>query len=106
LLDDLEACLADGVLGEASVAAVGGFAEEEAGGAVLGVALEFVGDVRRRCVGHVVAVDLDCAGAVGAAELGIVVGESLRDGLEFPEGFVAAAELEATTLDLALVDFF
>ena len=61
------------MLGEAGQAAVGGLAEVEAGGAVLGVGLELVGDVRRGRVGDVMAVQLDGAGAVGAAELGVVV---------------------------------
>jgi hypothetical protein len=52
------------------------------------------------------AVDLDRAGAVGAAELGVVVDEGFGDGLEFPEGFVSAADFEAAALDLTLVDFF
>jgi hypothetical protein len=96
----------DGVLGEAGLAAVGGFAEEDAGGAVFGVALELVGDVGRRRVGHVVAMDLDRAGAVGAAELGVGIDECLSDGLELPERLVATAGLEAAAFDLALVDFF
>ena len=53
--------LADGVFGHAGLAAVRGLAEEEPCWAVLGVALEFVGDVGRRRVGHVMAVDLDRA---------------------------------------------
>ena len=57
-------------------------------------------------IDQMAAVEPDGSGAVGAAELGVVVDESFGDGLEFPEGFVAATELEAATLDLALVDFF
>jgi len=98
--------LADGALGEAGAAAVGGFAEEGPGGAILGVGLELVGDVGRGRVDDVAAVEGDGAGAVGAAELGVVVDEGFGDGLEFPEGFVAATEFEAATLDLTLVDFF
>ena len=98
--------LADGVGGEAGLAAVGGFTEPEAGGAILGVCFELVGDVGRRRVGDVVAVDFDGASAVGAAELGVVVDEGFGDGFEFPEGFVAAAGFEAAAFDLTLVDFF
>jgi hypothetical protein len=100
------AILPDGVLGEAGQAAVGGLAEEEAGGTVLGVGLELVGDVRGRRAGDVVAVQLDGAGAVGATELCVVVDEGFGDGLELPEGLVSTADLEATSFDLALVDFF
>ena len=98
--------LADRVLGHAGLAAVGGFAEVEAGGAVLGVGLELVGDVRRGRVDDVAAVELDRAGAVGATELGVGVRDGFGDGLELPEGFIAAAGLEAASFDLALVDFF
>jgi hypothetical protein len=98
--------LADRVLGHARLAAVGGFAEEDAGGAVLGVALELVGDVGRRCAFDVMAVDLDGASAVGAAELGVGVDEGFGDGLELPEGFIATAYFEAAAFYLALVDFF
>ena len=83
--------LADGVLGHAGLAAVGGFAEVEAGGAVLGVGLELVGDVRRGRVDDVAAVELDRAGAVGAAELGVEVNDRLGDRFELPEGLVASA---------------
>src|ERR1035437_8370693 len=88
--------LAHGVFGEAGLAAVGGFAEVEACRAILGIALELVGDVGRRRVGHVMAVDLDGAAAVGSAELGVVVVEGFGDGLELPEGFIAAADSEAS----------
>jgi len=94
------------VFGHAWLAAVGGFAEDEARRAVFGVALEFVSDVGRRGSGCVVAVELDRAGTVGAAKLGVGVDEGFGDGLEFPEGLVSAAEFEATAFDLALVDFF
>jgi hypothetical protein len=67
------------VLGEAGLAAVSGLAEEETGWAVLRVGLELVGDVRRRRVGDVMTVQLDGAGAVGAAELGVVVNEGFGD---------------------------
>jgi hypothetical protein len=52
------------------------------------------------------AVEFDGTGAVGAAELGVVVGEGFGDGLELPEGLVASTQLEAAAFDLALVDFF
>ena len=94
------------MLGEAGLAAVGGLAEVQTGRAVLGVGLELVGDVRRGRAGKVMAVQLDRAGAVGAAELGVVVDEGLGDGFELPEGLVATAGLEAAAFDLALVDFF
>ena len=61
------------MFGHAGRAAVGGFAEEDAGRAVLGITLQLVGDVGRRRVRHVVAMDLDGASAVGAAELGVVI---------------------------------
>ena len=98
--------LADGVLGHAGLAAVGGFAEVEAGGAVLGVGLELVGDVRRGRVDDVAAVELDRAGAVGAAEFCVGVDDGFGDGLELPEGFIATAYFEAAAFYLALVDFF
>jgi len=98
--------LAYGVLGEAWLATVGGLAEEEAGGAVLGVGFELVRDVRRRCAGDVMTMQLDGAGAVGAAKLGVVVNEGFGDGFKLPERLVSTACLEASTLDLALVDFF
>jgi|ERR1035441_4110187 hypothetical protein len=101
-----EPSLADGVLGEAGLATVGSFAEEGAGGAILGVGLELVGDVGQRRVDDVAAMEPDGAGAVGAAELGVVVGESFDDRLELPERFVATAKFEAAALDLALVDLF
>ena len=87
------AWLADGVFGHARQAAVGGLAEDKAGGAVLGVALELVRDVGWRRVRNMVAVEFDGAGAVGAAELGVGVDQGFGDRLELPEGFVAAAEL-------------
>jgi len=98
--------LADRVLGEAGLAAVSGLAEEEAGRAVLGVCLELVGDVRGRRSGDVMAVQLDRAGAVGAAELGVVVDEGFGDGFELPERLIPTTDLEAAAFDLALVDFF
>jgi hypothetical protein len=98
--------LADGMLGEAGLAAVGGLAEEETGGAVLGVGFELVGDVRRRRAGDMMTVQLDRAGAVGATELSVVVDEGFGDGFELPEGLVSTADLEAAAFDLALVDFF
>jgi len=94
------------MLGEAGLASVGGFAEVEAGGAVLGVGLELVGDVWRRRAGDVVAMQLDGAGAVGAAELGVVVDEGFGDGFELPERLIPTTDLEAAAFDLALVDFF
>jgi hypothetical protein len=51
-------------------------------------------------------VDFDRTGAIGAAELSVVVDKGFGDGLELPERFIAAAELKAATLDLTLVDFF
>ena len=48
--------LADGVFGEAGLSAIGGLAEEEAGGTVLRVGLEFVGDVRWRRARDVMAM--------------------------------------------------
>jgi len=102
----LRMLLSDGMLGEAGLAAVGGPAEVEAGGAELGVGLELVCDVRGRRSGDVVAVQLDGAGAVGAAELCVVVDEGFGDRLELPEGLVTTARLEAAAFDLALVDFF
>jgi hypothetical protein len=101
-----EPSLADGVLGEAGLATVGSFAEEGAGGAILGVGLELVGDVGQRRVDDVAAMEPDGAGAVGAAELGVVVGESFDDRFELPERFVATAKFEAAALDLALIDLF
>ena len=59
-----------------------------------------------RRTGDVMAVQLDRAGAIRAAELGVVVDEGFGDGFELPEGFVATACLEAAAFDLALVDFF
>jgi len=106
VLKDDDSLSADGVFGETGQAAVGGFAEVEAGGAELGVGLELVGDVRRRSAGDVMAVQLDGSGAVRATELGVVVDEGLGDGFELPEGLVSTASLEATSFDLALVDFF
>jgi hypothetical protein len=98
--------LADGVFGETRKATVRGFAEDQAGGAVLGVALELMRDVGRRRIGDMVAVQFDRASAVGAAKLGVVVDESFGDRLEFPEGLIAAAELETPAFDLTLVDLF
>jgi hypothetical protein len=94
------------VFGEPGQAAVCGFAEDEPGGAVLGIALELMRDVRRRRVGNMMAVEFHRAGAVGAAELGVIVDEGFGNGLELPERFIAAAELEAPALHLTLVDFF
>jgi len=94
------------MLGEAWLATVGGLAEEEAGGAVLGVGLELVCDVRGRRAGDVMAVQLDGTGAVRAAELCVVVDEGFGYGLELPEGLISTASLEAAAFDLALVDFF
>jgi hypothetical protein len=98
--------LADGVLGHAGLAAVGGFAEPDACGAILGVGLEFVRDVRRGCVHDVAAVELDRAGAVGAAKFGVRVGDGFDDRLELPEGFIAATQFDAAPLGLALIDLF
>jgi len=93
-------------LGHAGLAAIGGFAEVKAGGAVFGVGLELVGDVGRGRIGDVAAVEFDRAGAVGAAELSVRVGDGLGDRLELPEGFIASTGLEAAAFDLALVDLF
>lgn len=64
--------------------------EAGAYGAVLGVALEFVLDVRDSA-GGVALVQLQRAVALFAAELGVAVEDGVGDGLNFPERLVAAA---------------
>jgi hypothetical protein len=96
----------DGRAGLAVFAAVGGFAEADAGGAVLGVGLELVLDVRDGA-GGVAAGDFERAVAVLAAELGVAVGERVGEGLDLPEGLIAvAAGAYAAAFDFALVKLF
>jgi len=77
-----------------------------AGGAVLGVGFQFVGDVGRGCVSNIAAMELDCASAIRAAEFRVGVGDGIEDGLQLPERLVAATRLKSPALCLALVDFF
>ena len=52
------------------------------------------------------AMELDRAGAVGTAELGVVVGYGFSDRFELPERLVATTDFEASSFDLALVNLF
>jgi hypothetical protein len=93
-----------GVAGDAGGTAVGGFAEEDAAGAVFGVGFEFVLDVGDGAGSEVALVELDGAVAVFATELGISVDEGVGDGFDFPEGFVAGAGgTDAAAFDFAFI---
>jgi hypothetical protein len=74
--------------GDAGGTTVGGFAEKEAAGAVLGVGLEFVLDVWNGAGSEVALVELDGAVAIFATELGVSVDEGFGDSFYFPEGLV------------------
>ena len=98
--------LDDRGLGGAGLTSVGCCAEVDACGAVFGVVLELVLDV---CGGAVLGATLeyfDCAAAVHAAELGIVVFERDVDGFDLPEWLVTAGGADAAALHFTLVEFF
>jgi hypothetical protein len=86
--------------GDAGGTTIGGFAEEEAAGAVLGVGLEFVLDVGDGAGSEVALVELDGAVAVS-------VDESFGDGFDLPEGFVArAGGANAAAFYFTFIQFF
>ena len=89
--------------GEAGGAAVGGGVEAGADGAVLGVALQLVLDVRDGA-GGVALVQLQRAVALLAAELGIAVEDGVGDGLDLPEGLIPAARTDAAAFHFALIE--
>jgi hypothetical protein len=93
--------------GDAGGTTIGGFAEEEAAGAVLGVGLEFVLDVGDGAGSEVALVERDGAVAVFATELGVSVDESFGDGFDLPEGFVArAGGANAAAFYFTFIQFF
>src|ERR1700733_7773818 len=92
--------------GEPCEAAICGLQEIHARGAVLGVALQLVLDMCGWAVLGAAFEELHRAAAVHAAELRVVVVQSLRDRLYLPERLVAAGSLNATTLHFALIKFF
>src|ERR1700733_8724728 len=98
--------LADWGCGGARLTAVGGLEEVQAGGAVLGIALELVFDVGGQTVAGAAFDNFDRTTAVFAAELGVVIFEGDGDGLDLPEGLVAAGCADAKALHFALVEFF
>jgi len=88
------------------LASVGGCEEVDARGAVFGIALELVLEVRRETLLGVSFEQLDSSAAVHAAKLGVVVFQSDGDGLDLPEGLVTASGTNATALHFTLVEFF
>jgi hypothetical protein len=95
--------LLDGGSGEAGGAAIGGEVETGAGGAVLGVGLEFVLDVGYGA-GGVALVELEGAVALFAAELGVAIEDGVGDGFDLPERLIAAGCANAATLYFTLVE--
>ena len=75
-----------------------------AGGAVLGVGLEFVLEVGDGAIFSAALEELERAVTVLATELGIGVGESIGDGFDLPERFVTAGGTNSAALDLALLE--
>jgi hypothetical protein len=63
-------------------------------------------DVGSRAFWGAAFEDFDGATAVFAAELGVVIFEGDGDGLDLPEGLVAAGGADAKALHFALVEFF
>jgi hypothetical protein len=78
--------------------------EAGAGGAVLGVALQLVLDVRDG-TGGVTLVQLQWAVAFLAAELGVAVEDGVGYGLDLPEWLIATAYADATAFHFALIKF-
>src|SRR5437879_13254009 len=74
-----------------------------AGRTVLGVALEFVFDVRGRAVLGTAFEDLHGSAAIHATELGVVVLQCDRDGLHLPERFITTGCANAAALHFTLV---
>src|ERR1700727_3898083 len=85
---------------------VGGFFEEQAAGAVLGVCCGLVFDIGHGADLAVASEQFDDAVAVFASELGVAVGQGDGHGLDLPEGLIASANLHATTFYFALIDLF
>src|SRR5260370_26427626 len=88
------------------LASVGGFSEQKAVGAILGVGGGLVFDVGHGARLAVAAEQLYHAVAILAPELRIAVGESDGDRLDLPERLVASPFFDATTFDFTIVDFF
>jgi hypothetical protein len=98
--------LAYRVFRHAGLAAIGGFAKVKSRRAILGVTLQLMRDMGRRCALDVMAMHFDRARAVGATELSVCVDDCFRDGFELPERLIAAADFDASAFDLALIDLF
>jgi hypothetical protein len=98
--------LEDGTLRLPGFASVGGFLEQKAVDAVLGVGWRFVLDVRDGAFFAVAAEKLYFAVAIFAAKFGVVVDQCDGDGLYFPEGFVASALFDPAAFHFAFVDLF
>ena len=87
---------------QAGGAAVRGGVEAGADGAVLGVALQLMFNVRDGA-GGVALVQLQGAVALLAAELGIAIEDSVGDCFYLPERLIPTADTDATAFHFALV---
>jgi hypothetical protein len=78
----------------------------QTGGAVLGVALELVLDVRRRRILSIAAEDLQRAAAALATKLRVIVNQGIGNHLYLPERLVTAGGLYTPTLYFTLIKLF
>jgi hypothetical protein len=91
--------------GETRGTSVGGFAEDLAAGAVLGVGLEFVLHVGDGTDG-VAFVEAEGAVAVFATDLGVFIEHEIDDALDLPERLIAATGADAPTFHFTLEELF
>src|SRR6266478_1427494 len=92
--------------GGPGLTAIRSFQKVHARGTVLGVALEFVLDVRGRPVLGAAFEDLHRAAAVHASKLSVVILECDRDGLYLPERLVTTSRADAAAFHFTLVKSF